>query len=164
MDCNFWTFWSVKSHRNTFPNQAKVVKIVIIIIKTKCILWILCTNYIIQIWCGKPSKTDLVCIEDIQKKATRWKLNSSAMPYNQTLEKIRLLPLSLNQEKHELLFFHKVAFINYNCYVYDHDMPYTKSSFETRPVSKNTFLISKLKKQKSKNNFFYWLSFLVINC
>ena len=54
-----------------------------------------------------------------------------------------------------------VDYNNHNCNVYDHIMPCTKISFESRPVSRNPFHNLKLKKQKSNNNFLYWLPFLV---
>ena len=48
------------------------------------------------------------------------------MPCKQRLEEVRLSPFSLNHEMHDLVFFHKVAHNNYECYLNDHVMPCTK--------------------------------------
>ena len=114
---------------------------------SKCSYLVPIISYGSEVW--KPNKTELRGIEDAQKKATRWILNSSVMPYKQRLEKNAIVTFfTISRKTDDLLFFHKVANNNYDCYNYTHAMPCTKNSFETRQVSRNAFHTPELKKNK----------------
>ena len=58
------------------------------------------------------NKTETKSIENIQRKATKWILNSSIKSYNKRLIELRLLPLSYYFELHDLLML--VSILNGN--------------------------------------------------
>ena len=58
------------------------------------------------------SKSNLRAIEKTQRTATKWMLNSR-IPYKCRLQKLRMLPLSLYIEMHDLLLFISIVRNNY---------------------------------------------------
>ena len=58
------------------------------------------------------SKSNLRAIEKLQQTATKWMLNSH-IPYNCRLQKLRMVPLSLNIEMHDHLLFISIVSNNY---------------------------------------------------
>ena len=68
---------------------------------------ILC--YASQVW--YPTKTDLIRIELVQKRATRWIVDTE-LSYVDRFVRLKLLPLSLYIEMYDILLF--AAIINNN--------------------------------------------------
>ena len=79
--------------------------------------------------------------------------------YHMDLRCVSQTKFSLHDETHDPFFFRKIANISNGCSVYDHDLPWTKNSFEIRQVSRNACFMSKLKKN-GKDNFWYCVPFL----
>ena len=60
------------------------------------------------------NKTETKSIESIQRKATKWILNSSCKSYKKRLIELKLLPLSYYFELHDLLMLVSILNGNYN--------------------------------------------------
>ena len=67
-------------------------------------------TYASQVW--NPWKTDLKSIEKIQHKATKW-IWSGNDEYHQRLEKLKILPLSMYMEMHDVLYLLSILEGNY---------------------------------------------------
>ena len=78
-------------------------------------------TYASQVW--YPSKTDMKSIERIQHKATKW-ICGGKDEYHQRLEILKILPLSMYMEMHDVLYLLAILVGNY--YVPEDKVPYAK--------------------------------------
>ena len=66
-----------------------------------------------QVW--NANNTDYIIIERVQRRVTTWILaESSAVPYKDRLHNLKLLPLLLYMQLHDVLFLSKVLNSNYD--------------------------------------------------
>ena len=59
-------------------------------------------------------------LERVQRKASAWILQTADMEYSERLKKIKLLPLSMYMELHDILFFFAVSTSKYDWNLEDH--------------------------------------------
>ena len=99
-----------------------------------------------------PSKATLTKLEQVQKRATAWILSYDCT-YRDRLVFLNLLPLTLNLQVYDLLTFSKI--VNG---VYDfnwHKCITFMSSISTRSDSALFVDLPKVKKESSRQNFFF---------
>ena len=104
-------------------------------------------TYASQVW--YPSKTDMKSIEKIQQKATKWICGGND-EYHQRLETLKILPLSMYMEMHDVLYL--LSILEGNYYVPEDKLPKRKEN-ETR--QKQEFELPKHRLHKSDENFFF---------
>ena len=94
------------------------------------------------------SKSNLRAIEKDQRTATKWMLNSH-IPYKCRLQKIRMLPLSLYIEKHDLLLFISIVRNNYEIDINQ----YAENTKSSRQNERNEYQIPKTRLKKTNSDF-----------
>ena len=111
---------------------------------------ILC--YASQVW--YPTKTDLIRIELVQKRPTRWIVDAELL-YIDRLVKLKLLPLSLYIEMHDILLFAAIINNNYDFDWSQHILFSNDHGYYTRTTASCRLQVPKLRLSKSNQNF--WL-------
>ena len=113
------------------------------------------TGYIVPIitYCSQawpPSRANLVSFERVQVMARKWILNCN-FDYKGRLVKLKLLPLCLYVEMHDLLIYFSLVNSKYNILVA------VESSEEekTRQHSRGEHAVNKNRLNKSDENFFH---------
>ena len=109
-------------------------------------------SYASQVW--YPNKKELRLIEKLQKRAFKWILGESSDCYSTRCKKLKILPLSLYIEMHDLLFFLCVTKGKYDI---DNDkyIQISNASIETRQASRGDFKLPCFSKHRSQHNFWY---------
>ena len=109
-------------------------------------------SYASQVWYA--NKNELRLIEKLQKRAFKWILGESSDCYSTRCKKLKILPLSLYIEMHDLLFFLCVTKGKYDI---DNDkyIQISSASLETRQPSRGDFKLPCLSKHRSQHNFWY---------
>ena len=113
------------------------------------------TGYIVPIitYCSQawsPSRANLVSFERVQVMATKWILNCN-LDYKGKLVKLKLLPLCLYVEMHNLLMY--LSLVNSK---YDISIAVESSKEEkTRQHSRGEHAVNKNRLNKSDENFFH---------
>ena len=122
--------------------------------RTKCDLYksmvLPVLTYCSPVW--SPSKAALTKLEQVQKRATAWILSYDCT-YRDPLVFLNLLPLTLNLQIYDLLTFSKIVngvndFNWHKCIIF-------KSSISTRSDSAIFVDLPKVKKESSRQNFFF---------
>ena len=109
-------------------------------------------SYASQVW--YPNKSELRLLEKLQKRASKWILGESSDCYSTRCKKLKLLPLSLYSEMHDLLFFLCVIKGKYDV---DSEKYIQTSSASpgTRQGSRGDFKLPCLSKHRGHHNFWY---------
>jgi hypothetical protein len=89
-------------------------------------------EYCTQVW-GGLSKSNMVKIERVQRRATRYILNFSDLDYKHRLSMLNMLPLSYRRDVSDILFYHQCFYknsINTNEFVHltSNNCRYSRSS------------------------------------
>ena len=92
------------------------------------------------------SKSILRANEKVQRTATKWMLNSH-IPYKCRLQKLRMLPLSLYTEMHDLLFISIVR----NNYEIDINQYAENTKSSTRQNERNEYQMTKTRLKKTNS-------------
>ena len=103
-------------------------------------------SYASQVW--YPSKTEMREIERVQQKATTWILNYS-IGYKERLRTLKILPLSMYIELHDILFLQSVMDGKYS--VSENSIPISLRESTTRQCSE--FELNKNRIIKTDENF-----------
>ena len=90
-------------------------------------------------------------LERVQREASAWILQTADMEYSEGLKKIKLLPLSMYKELHDILFFFAVRTRKYDWNLEDHVERITSKN--TRQASRGELQILKTRLKKSEENF-----------
>ena len=92
-------------------------------------------------------------LELVQKRVTKWICRTSQVDYKTRLIQQKLLPISLYIEMHHLLTFCRIVADQYNFDWKKHITPIEKSSLRT--TTSSPFYLPKIRRSKSKGNFWY---------
>ena len=106
-------------------------------------------TYASQAWYA--NKSEMQQLERVQRKASAWILQTADMEYSERLKKIKLLPLSVYMELHDILFFFAVSTRKYDWNLEDHVERITSKN--TRQASRGELQIPKTRLKKSEENF-----------
>ena len=92
-------------------------------------------------------------LELVQKRLTKWIYRTSQVDYKTRLIQLKLLPINIYIEMHDLLTFCKIVGDQYNFDWKRHITPIEKSSLRT--TTSSPFYLTKIRRSKSKDNFWY---------
>ena len=106
-------------------------------------------TYASQAWYA--NKSEMQQLERVQRKASAWILQTADMEYSERLKKIKLLPLSMYMELHDILFFFAVSARKYDWNLEDYVERITSKN--TRQASRGGLQIPKTRLKKSEENF-----------
>ena len=99
-------------------------------------------------------RTSMKELELAQKRVTKWFCRASQVHYKTRLIQLKLLPINLYIEVHDSLTFFKIVADQYNFDREKHITPFEKSSLRT--TTSSPFYLPKVRRGKSKDNFWYW--------
>ena len=99
------------------------------------------------------NRTSMKELELVQKRVTEWICRTSQVDYKTRSIQLKLLPIILYIEMHDLLTFYKIVADQYNFDWKRHITPIDKSSLRT--TTSSLFYLPKIRRSKSKDNFWY---------
>ena len=103
------------------------------------------------IW--QANRTSMKELELVQKRVTKWICRTSQVDYKTGLIQLKLLPINLYIEMHDLLTFCKIVADQYNFDWKRHITLIEKSSLRT--TTSSPFNLPKIRRSKNKDNFWY---------
>ena len=95
------------------------------------------------------NSTSMKELERVQKRVTKWICRTSQVDYKTRLIQLKLLPIKIYIEMHDLLTFCKKVADQYNFDWKKHINPIEKNSLETTTTS--PFYLPKIRRSKTKN-------------
>ena len=94
------------------------------------------------------NRTSMKELELVQKRITKWFSRTSQVDYKTRLIQLKLLPIDLYIEMHDILTFYKIVADQYNFDWKRHITPIEKSSLRT--TTSSLFYLPKIRRSKSK--------------